>query len=123
MMQVINQLYKLNCFNCAVGKIIIKNFIAHNLDIGEKMDAIQSIISERDGWIDVEVIQDGDGHWYVIPKSKRTLWDAHIQNIEREEDESDEWYTAIEAFDKEFGEHMTGGDINLIQLYIKQPKK
>jgi hypothetical protein len=30
MMQVINQLYKLNCFNCAVGKIIIKNFIAHN---------------------------------------------------------------------------------------------
>lgn len=29
-MQVINQLSKLNCFNSAVGKIIIKNFIAHN---------------------------------------------------------------------------------------------
>ena len=31
MMQVINQLSKLNCFNGAVGKIIIKNFIAHNV--------------------------------------------------------------------------------------------
>ena len=30
-MQVINQLSKLNCFKGAVGKIIIKNFIAYNV--------------------------------------------------------------------------------------------
>ncbi len=30
-MQVINQLSKLNCFKGVVGKIIIKNFIAHNV--------------------------------------------------------------------------------------------
>lgn len=29
-MQVLILLFKLNYFNCAVGKIIIKNFIAHN---------------------------------------------------------------------------------------------
>jgi hypothetical protein len=29
MMQVLNRLFKWNCFS-AVGKIIIKNFIAHN---------------------------------------------------------------------------------------------
>lgn len=32
-MQVINQLSKLNCFKSAVGKIIIKNFIAHNVKV------------------------------------------------------------------------------------------
>jgi hypothetical protein len=33
MMQVLIQLFKLNYFSGAVGKIIIKNFIAHNCGI------------------------------------------------------------------------------------------
>jgi hypothetical protein len=46
MMQVINQLSKLNCFNGAVGKIIIKNFIAHNYLYAHLLSTYPTIYAE-----------------------------------------------------------------------------
>ena len=53
-----------------------------------------------------------DGDWYVIPN------ELHEQFCEDAEDEE-----LIESgeFSNKYSEYATGGDLNLIQLYVKKP--
>lgn len=59
----------------------------------------------------VEVHQDNDGHWYVLPKEKVDRFHFLLEEAERTDDHND--------FIDEFSEYMTGGSINLIQLYAE----
>ncbi len=54
----------------------------------------------------VYVTQDDSGHWYVIPYELKEQFNYDLEN----EDED---------FDDKYGQYRTGGDINLIELYIK----
>ena len=56
----------------------------------------------------VQAIQDESGHWYVLPNE---LLDDFRK------DEQDEDFVDSGDFDKKYGEYMTGGDLNIIQLY------
>jgi len=58
----------------------------------------------------VSVESDDDGHWYVIPHSKVEQFQKMLS-----EGEEDEW----SEFEENFGEYRTGGDINNIELYVK----
>jgi len=57
----------------------------------------------------VAVVSDEDGHWYVIPHSSTEQFHEMLAN-----GEEDEW----SAFEENFGDYRTGGDINNIKLYI-----
>lgn len=58
----------------------------------------------------VKAVEDGDGHWYVIPAD---MEDVFYNMLEKgEEDE-------YEAFNDKFADYMTGGGLNLIQLYAE----
>lgn len=59
----------------------------------------------------VEVHQDNDSHWYVIPKNLASQFHSLLRDCE----ESDDW----EPFEDTFGAYRTGGDINLVQLYAE----
>lgn len=56
----------------------------------------------------VKVIKDESGHWYVIPNNL-------VNEFRR--DEQDEDFVDSGKFDEKYGKYMTGGDLNLIQLY------
>ena len=60
---------------------------------------------------EVVAIQDDSGHWYVIPKELKN--DFYI-------DGDDEDFVDSGKFDNKYGEYRTGGDLNLVQLYIKK---
>lgn len=64
-----------------------------------------------DKLIKVVAVQDDSGHWYVIPSEKLYMFNELMESA-REEDE-------FESFDLEFSKYMTGGDLNLIQLYAE----
>ena len=55
----------------------------------------------------VKAVQDGDGHWYVIPDNE------FVTFCEMEE------HGDYEAFNERFSQYRTGGDLNLIQLYAE----
>lgn len=57
----------------------------------------------------VKAVQDNDGHWFVIPEDMSGTFQVLLDECERFDD-----YT---LFEMEFSEYMTGGDLNLIQLY------
>jgi hypothetical protein len=63
-------------------------------------------------WIPVVAVQDESGHWYVIPKSIEEAFMADVVNDEISDNG---------VFDDMYGQHRTGGDLNLVQLYIPQP--
>jgi hypothetical protein len=69
----------------------------------------QPLPPEENKLIPVVAVQDGDSHWYVIPKNLR------IEFFELEEkcNRSGNYKEFIEKFDG----YMTGGDINEVQLY------
>ena len=76
---------------------------------------IETLISSRaDGWVKVKAIKDESGHWYVIPNE--LLSDFR-------KDESNEDMVDSGDFDDKYGQYRTGGDLNLVQLYIPQPPK
>lgn len=57
----------------------------------------------------VVALEDGDGHWYVIPVWMQ--WEfGMLQDLGEEEDD----YT---EFEETFRKYRTNGDLNLIQLY------
>lgn len=58
----------------------------------------------------VVAVQDESSHWYVIPKSL----EKDFYKLQEQIDES--W----EEFEEKFSQYMTGGDLNLIELYIKE---
>jgi hypothetical protein len=57
----------------------------------------------------VHAIKDNDGHWYVIPIELIDDFRILRDGGEKTEDE----------FIEKFSDYMTGGDLNLIQLYAK----
>lgn len=52
------------------------------------------------------VVQDEDGHWYVIPYKMKDEFDFLLESNEDD---------FIEVFDS----YRTGGDLNLVELYGK----
>jgi len=56
----------------------------------------------------VYAVQDESGHWYVIPLETK---DKFFNLLEKEEDEDE--------FIEKFSRYMTGGDLNLVQLYAE----
>ena len=60
--------------------------------------------------VKVKAIQDESGHWYVIPNNLLS---------EFRKDELNESMIDSGKFDDKWGKYMTGGDLNLIQLYAE----
>jgi hypothetical protein len=58
----------------------------------------------------VKAVKDDSGHWYVIPND---LYEEFIK------DEQNEDMVDNGKFDEKYGKYMTGGDLNLIQLYAE----
>ena len=58
----------------------------------------------------VKAITDSDGHWYIIPNE---LYHTFL------EDKQNEDFIDNGGFDAKYGQYMTGGDLNIIQLYKK----
>jgi hypothetical protein len=58
----------------------------------------------------VKAVQDSDGHWYVIPDFEFTAFYEML-----EDGEVDDW----NSFNERFSQYMTGGDLNLVQLYAE----
>lgn len=58
----------------------------------------------------VAVVQDDSGHWYVIP--------YELYNDFYDDNENEDMVDSGE-FDKKYGNYMTGGNLNLIQLYAE----
>ncbi len=58
----------------------------------------------------VKAVKDDSGHWYVIPND---LYEELIK------DEQNEDMIDSGKFDEKYGKYMTGGDLNLIQLYAE----
>lgn len=68
------------------------------------------ILIDQIDMIKVKAVEDNDGHWYVIPD---LLDDQFYRDLENEE--------MVESgeFDERYSQYMTGGDLNLIQLYAE----
>lgn len=64
----------------------------------------------------VQALQDGDCHWYLVPNE---LAPRFIELNNKIEEDGKEYFTALEAFEKDFGHLRTGGDLNLTQLFIE----
>lgn len=56
----------------------------------------------------VKVMQDDDGHWYIIPDSRYFEFIADLDDSEMSDSGK---------FSKKWDSYMTGGDINNVQLY------
>lgn len=65
--------------------------------------------------IKVHAVQDNDSHWFVIPSE---MVDDFNELLERMSEENDFTSKAEEIFIEKFDQYMTGGDLNLTQLYI-----
>lgn len=57
----------------------------------------------------VYATKDNDGHWYVFPIELIDEFDRLLDGGEATEDE----------FIEKFSDYMTGGDLNLVQLYAE----
>lgn len=57
-------------------------------------------------YIKVKAVKDESSHWYLIPNEL-------VENFYK--DDEDE----LDSFDSLYGKYRTGGDLNIIQLYIK----
>lgn len=58
----------------------------------------------------VIAIQDDSCHWYIIPNELLNDFNKDSQN---------EDFIDSGGFGKKYGKYMTGGDLNLIQLYAE----
>lgn len=58
----------------------------------------------------VKVTRDESGHWYVLPDD---IYDEFVK------DEENEDMIDSGEFDDKYGKYMTGGGINLVQLYAE----
>lgn len=64
----------------------------------------------------VYCVQDGASHWYVIPYDMKEdflslLWDLESEVYD---------YDLFQEFNDKYGKYHTGGDLNLIPLYIDE---
>ena len=53
--------------------------------------------------------QDDSGHWYLIPKPYIRTFDLLFTKIDKLDENSNEWYKAIEEVEKDFGEYRLSG--------------
>jgi len=58
----------------------------------------------------VKAVKDDSGHWYVIPNDL-------VQDFFK--DEQNEDFVDSGGFDEKYGDYMTGGDLNLVQLFAE----
>lgn len=58
----------------------------------------------------IKAIKDESGHWHVLPNEL-------LEDFRK--DEQDEDFVDSGKFDEKYGSYMTGGDLNLIQLYAE----
>lgn len=67
----------------------------------------------------VKAVQDSDGHWYVIPNRMLAEFSRMLSENHRKEESDERYLPDIWAeFNDKFAEYQTGGDLNLVQLYI-----
>lgn len=60
--------------------------------------------------VKIKAVQDDSCHWYLIPNE---LYEEFCKDCENEE------LADSGEFDKKWGQYMTGGSLNLVQLYIE----
>lgn len=72
---------------------------------------------DKNTYVPVVAVQDESSHWYVIPSEKSERYRS-LSNKLYETDFRD--VDMINQFEEEFGGYRTGGDLNNVQLYIKQ---
>lgn len=72
--------------------------------------------NQSPGFIPVVVTQDNEGHWYVIPAEMENDFSRLLDDSGTDED-------AEQMFIETFSSYLTGGDLNLIQLYMKVEEK
>lgn len=65
----------------------------------------------------VKPLKDDSGHWYIVPNEESDLFYELLEKAENGDHEAEQLF--IETFDG----YMTGGDLNLKQLYIKYPEE
>jgi hypothetical protein len=58
----------------------------------------------------VKALTDESGHWYLIPNELADEFHNDLNSIEED---------TAHIFDYKWGKYMTGGDLNLIQLYTE----
>ena len=58
----------------------------------------------------VKAVKDESGHWYIIPV---------MLYSDFRKDESNEDFVDSGKFGEKYGKFMTGGDLNLVQLYAE----
>ena len=61
--------------------------------------------------IKVTAARDESGHWYLIPSELSSQFYKDCENEEM---------CDSGEFDKKWGQYMTGGSLNLVQLYIEK---
>ena len=83
------------------------------LDINEIiLEAIKEGILVGSELERVSVQRDDSGHWYVLPATDAPEFGSDLSNVDME-------YSG--EFDEKWGDYMTGGDLNLVDLYA--PKR
>lgn len=63
----------------------------------------------------VYATKDNEGHWYVIPYEQKSYF---FELLEISEDDSEDNYEQ-HLFEEKFSQYMTGGDLNLVELYAE----
>jgi hypothetical protein len=58
----------------------------------------------------VKARQDDSGHWFVIPNDIEDDFDNDLDDMD---------FIDSGGFDEKYGKYMTGGALNLIQLYAE----
>jgi len=58
----------------------------------------------------VKAVEDESGHWYVLPNELIASFWKDMENHD---------FVDSGKFDSKYGEYMTGGDLNLVQLYAE----
>lgn len=68
----------------------------------------------------VKALQDDSGHWYLIPIELEEEFDTLLEELCSEDNDFDDYDNLSEKFDSSFSQYRTGGDLNLVQLYIEE---
>jgi hypothetical protein len=64
----------------------------------------------------IRALEDGDGHWYLVPNELSSKFSELSNKID---EDGEDFFPALEEFEKLFNEFRTGGDLNNTQLYIE----
>lgn len=58
----------------------------------------------------VYAVKDDDCHWYIIPAEMKDEFHSDLEGLCDEN---------IDGWEDKYGQYMTGGDLNLVQLYAE----